>query len=63
MKMGWLKNTALALAFVGGLNWGLIGFFKFNLVEAIFGTGMFTTIIYGLVGIATIFAAYKVFVK
>ncbi|MFC2136061.1 DUF378 domain-containing protein, partial [Bacteroidota bacterium] len=32
--MDWI---ALVLVIVGGLNWGLVGFFKFDLVAAIFG--------------------------
>ena len=29
--------VALVLLIVGGLNWGLVGLFKFNLVSTIFG--------------------------
>ncbi|MGL4656302.1 MAG: DUF378 domain-containing protein [Sarcina sp.] len=42
----------LTLIIVGALNWGLIGLFGFNLVEAIFGFGVFSAIVYVLVGIA-----------
>lgn len=45
---------AYVLLLIGGLNWGLIGIFGFNLVSAIFGTGAFATIIYILVGISAI---------
>lgn len=48
------------LVIIGGLNWGLVGLFKFNLVEAIFGTGMVATVIYVLVGLA---ALWMLFVK
>ena len=46
-----LDNTALTLAIIGAINWGLIGFFDFNLVASLFG-GMswLSRIIYGLVG-------------
>lgn len=38
---------------VGALNWGLVGFFNFNLVETIFGSmTTFTKVIYAVVGIA-----------
>jgi uncharacterized membrane protein YuzA (DUF378 family) len=44
------------LLIVGGLNWGLVGLFKFDLVASIFGemTG-FTRIIYVLVGLAAVY--------
>ena len=46
------------LLVVGGLNWGLWGFFQFDLVAAIFGgnSATLSRIVYGLVGIA---AAYQ----
>ncbi|MCI9162661.1 MAG: DUF378 domain-containing protein [Lachnospiraceae bacterium] len=51
-----LDNTALALAIIGAVNWGLIGFFDFNLVASLFG-GMswLSRIIYGLVGLCGIY--------
>ncbi|MEH7109418.1 MULTISPECIES: DUF378 domain-containing protein [Bacillaceae] len=49
-----LQKIALALVIIGAINWGLIGFFKFDLVAAIFGgQGSFLArIIYSLVGIS-----------
>ncbi len=45
------------LLIVGGLNWGLVGLFEFNLIDAIFGDmHVIARIIYVLVGFA---AAYK----
>lgn len=32
-----LDNTALTLAIIGAVNWGLIGFFDFNLVASQIG--------------------------
>lgn len=59
-----LDYISLILVIIGGLNWGLIGLFGFNLVDAIFGTGSpISQIIYILVGLAalyTIFVTYKV---
>lgn len=51
-----LDNTALTIAIIGAVNWGLIGFFDFNLVASLFG-GMswLSRIIYGLVGICGIY--------
>ncbi len=50
--------VALVLILIGGLNWGLVGFFDFNLVDALFGEGSaLSRIVYALVGIA---AVYKI---
>ena len=51
-----LEIIALILTIICALNWGLIGLFDFNLVATIFGgaEGLFTKIIYILVGIAGI---------
>lgn len=52
-----LVNTATALTIVGGLNWGLVGAFDFNLVDAIFGEGSTgSRVVYILVGISAIIA-------
>jgi uncharacterized protein len=56
--MSTLTTTLLVIAIIGALNWGLIGFFNWNLIDAIFGgsTALETTaisrVIYALVGIA-----------
>lgn len=49
-----LTILALILTTIGAINWGLIGLFDFNLVSTIFGGdgGLFTKIIYILVGIS-----------
>ncbi len=47
-----IQKIALVFTIIGALNWGLIGFFDYNLVESIFGdTNMISNIIYGIVGI------------
>jgi uncharacterized membrane protein YuzA (DUF378 family) len=52
----------LVIAIIGAVNWGLIGFFNFNLVDAIFGGGAreetsgVSRVVYALVGIAGIIA-------
>ena len=51
--MKWLHIVAYVLLFAGGLNWGLVGLFDFNLVEMIFG-GL-SNLIYILVGLATVY--------
>ena len=50
---------ALILVIVGGLNWGLVGLFDFNLVDTIFGVGStLSRIIYIVVGIAALYTIY-----
>lgn len=52
-----LDTIALILIVIGGINWGLIGLFQFNLVDSLFGTAtILTRIIYSLVGIASIYS-------
>lgn len=48
-----VDKIALVLIIIGAINWGLIGIFDFNLVDAIFGTmSVISRIIYTLVGIS-----------
>ena len=51
-----LQRIALVLTIVGALNWGLIGFFDFNLVTALFGdtNNIISRIIYSIIAIAGI---------
>jgi uncharacterized membrane protein YuzA (DUF378 family) len=51
-----LYMTAVVLVIIGGLNWGLVGFFDWNLVDAIFGEGSaLSRIIYAIVGLAALY--------
>jgi uncharacterized membrane protein YuzA (DUF378 family) len=52
--MSSIQRIALVLTIIGAINWGLIGFFQFDLVASIFGgqNAALSRIIYGLVGIA-----------
>lgn len=45
----------LTLTIVGAIVWGLIGFFNFNLVDAIFGYNWISRIIYALVGLSGLY--------
>jgi uncharacterized membrane protein YuzA (DUF378 family) len=48
-----LNILAWILVIIGAINWGLVGFFNWNLVDAIFGVGsVVSRIIYALVGLA-----------
>ena len=52
-----LNTIVLVLIIVGALNWGLIALFNFDLVAWLFGTmTMLTRIVYGLVGLAGLWA-------
>ena len=52
--MNMIRKIALVFTIIGAINWGLIGLFNFNLVEAIFGNSLLSAIIYMVVGIAGI---------
>lgn len=55
-KLNTVDWVAYVLTIVGGINWGLIGFFDFNLVDAIFGAGStLSRVIYGLVGLSALY--------
>ena len=55
---------ALVLLVVGGLNWGLVGFFGFDLVATIFGdASVLSRIVYSLVGISAVYVAVAEFTK
>lgn len=53
-----ITKVLMVLAIIGAVNWGLIGFFNFNLVDAVFGggsaeqTSTASRVIYALVGVA-----------
>jgi uncharacterized protein len=49
-----LQRIALVLTIIGAINWGLIGFFQFDLVASLFGgqDSALSRIVYGLVGLA-----------
>ena len=58
-----LNALAAILTIVGGLNWGLVGLFKFDLVAAVFGGMQFgevnvaSRIVYTLVGLSALYLA------
>ncbi|MBN1282350.1 MAG: DUF378 domain-containing protein [Proteobacteria bacterium] len=50
-----LKWIVLILVIVGGLNWGLVGLFNFNLVATLFGEmTSISRVVYTLVGVAAL---------
>ena len=52
-----MKKLILILMIIGGINWGLIGFFNYNLVSGIFGAqlAVVSRIIYAVVGLAALY--------
>lgn len=60
--MYYLSKIALWLAIIGGLNWGLVGAFNFNLVSLIFGDmSILARIVYILVGLSAVWLIYTEF--
>lgn len=57
-NMEWI---AWIIVTIGALNWGLIGFFKFNLVTKIFGESTGATVVYDIVGLAGLYGAYLLY--
>ncbi|HBL39259.1 TPA: DUF378 domain-containing protein [Candidatus Uhrbacteria bacterium] len=56
MKMSGLDWLAVILVIVGGINWGLVGVFDWNLVEAILGgVPVIERIVYILVGLGALY--------
>ena len=49
-----MDATALTISIIGAINWGLIGFFNYNLVSGIFGAqlAVVSRIIYAVVGLS-----------
>lgn len=57
------KNTldwiAWVLVIIGGLNWGLVGAFSFDLVDTIFGSiSWLANLIYILVGLSALYMIF-----
>ena len=56
LYMKGLDYTALTVAIIGAVNWGLIGFFRLDLVALIFGNMTWLSrIIYAVVGICGLY--------
>ena len=58
-----MDRIALILAIIGGINWGLVGLFRFDLVAYIFGgqTATVSRVIYTLVALAAIWCISLLF--
>ncbi len=52
-----IDGLALALIIIGAINWGLVGFFEFDLVATLFGDmSAFSRIVYGIIGICGLYS-------
>lgn len=58
-----LELLLFILLVIGGINWGLIGAFHYNLVTTLLGDGTATQVIYSLVGLGALYEAYKMMQK
>lgn len=58
-----IDRIALILAIIGGINWGLVGLFRFDLVAYLFGgqTATVSRVIFALVGLAAIWCISLLF--
>ncbi|WP_054635782.1 DUF378 domain-containing protein [Thalassobacillus sp. C254] len=63
--MGAVQKTALVLVIIGAVNWGLVGFFGFDLVAAIFGgqEAILSRIVYAVVGLAGLYSISILFTE
>ncbi len=63
-KMGTIGWIAFILVIIGALNWGLVGFFSWDLVAAIFGE-MTTAarVVYALVGVSALYMIFAAMAK
>ena len=60
-KMSAIDWIAIALVVIGGLNWGLVGLFDFDLVAFLFGAMTnVARIIYVVVAVAALYAVFSV---
>ena len=58
-----MDRIALSLAIIGGLNWGCVGLFRFDIVAYLFGgqTSATSRVIYALVGLAAVWCISLLF--
>ena len=59
IKLDTIGQIILAILIIGGLNWGLIAIFNFDLIAALFGSmTLISRLIYGLVGVSALYMIY-----
>ena len=63
MRMSTIDWIAWVLLMIGGLNWGLVGLFRIDVINLVLGTGIIADIIYTLVGVSALYMIYSIAVK
>lgn len=64
MKMSAMGWITFVLVIIGALNWGLVGFFEWDLVKAIFGDMTTASrVVYDLVGLAALWMIISAMMK
>lgn len=64
MEKNPLDLVAEVLVIIGGLNWGLVGLLKLDLVQLLFGSiPILAQVIYILVGLSALYMLYALFMK
>lgn len=61
MKMNGLDKLSYLLVVIGGLNWGLIGFFDYSFIDKVFSIDI-ARVIYDIVGLAALYMFFKMVV-
>lgn len=60
MEMNWADKLSWVLIIVGGLNWGLVGFLDYNLVDSLLGAGSTVSrVVYAVVGVAAVYSLVR----
>jgi uncharacterized membrane protein YuzA (DUF378 family) len=55
-----MELIAIVLLVIGGINWGLVGAFNYNVVTSLLGDGStMTRVVYALVGLCALYEAFK----
>lgn len=59
-SFNWLDWSAFILVIIGGINWGLVGVFGFDLVAFIVGDmSVLARVIYSVVGLSAIYSIFS----
>lgn len=60
MKMNWFDRLTWLLVTIGALNWGLVGFFDYNLVTSLFGADSTATeVVYDAIGVSALWGVWS----
>lgn len=63
MKPELLKQIAVYLVLFGGINWGLIGLLRVDIVALIFGSSILARLVYILIGVSAGYLIYLIYAK